>query len=291
MYRSTLRTSGLTRVITRSSIQYPKFFSTSQITTSDVSKDLDKALEELAELKIASENLPKADEETLATANLIDTFSTYNPKILTEEKIAPNAKSPVPINAELNYYAPLKHEVKYGDLKAEVVFKCFDPVNVEFFCDFALRAAYYLGLPATGPKPIATKRERWTVIRAPFVHAKSKENFERKTHGRMIKIWDSDNEVIDLWLSYLKKNSVWGVGVKVNMYTQEPLKLSTQMKQLQGSEQSLSDLESSIETLTNDVTNPVSQKVLELLKDPVFTRHMSSAEVAQIKETPKEVEQ
>lgn len=291
MYRSALRTQRLTFAITRSSIQNPKFFSTSQITNSDLSKDLDKALEELAELKIASENLPKVDEETRATTNLIDTFSTYNPKILTEEKIAPNAKSPVPINAELNYYAPLKHEVKYGDLKAEVVFKCFDPVNVEFFCDFALRAAYYLGLPATGPKPIATKRERWTVIRAPFVHAKSKENFERKTHGRMIKIWDSDNEVIDLWLSYLKKNSVWGVGVKVNMYTQEPLKLSTQMKQLKGSEQSLSDLESSIETLTNDVTNPVSQKVLELLKDPVFTRHMSSAEVAQIKETPKEVEQ
>lgn len=251
------------------------------------SSDLDKALEELAELKLSVEKLPSLNEETVATAKLIDTFSTYNPKVLTEETILPGGESPIPISAELNYYAPLKHEVKYGDLKAEVIFKCFDPVNVEFFCDFALRAAYYLGLPATGPKPIETRRERWTVIRAPFVHAKSKENFERKTHGRMIKIWDSDSEVIDLWLSYLKKNSVWGVGVKVNMYTQEPLNLSKKMSDVENTKQSLADLTSSIETLSNDVTNPVSQKVLELLKDPVFARHLSEKEVNQIKASSK----
>lgn len=263
-----------------------RFFSAAQIvkTENKNSADLDKALEELAALKISTKELPSIDAETLATANLIDTLQTqYNPKTLTEEVIAPNSSAPLPISAELNYYAPLKHEVKYGDLKAEVVFKCFDPVNAEFFCDFALRAAYYLGLPATGPKPIPTKRERWTVIRAPFVHAKSKENFERKTHGRMIKIWDADNEVIDLWLAYLKKNSVWGVGVKVNMYTQEPLNMTTKMDSVDGTKASFDELTSSLETLSKDVTNPVSQKVLELLKDPVFTRHMTKSEMSQIK--------
>lgn len=294
MYIPAFRTA-ITRVAAaRPMIQSQRLFSVSQITNEKSSEkkssDLDKALEELADLKLASQDLPKADEETLATARLIDTFSQYNPKTVTEEVIAPDAKSPIPINSELNYYAPLKHEIKYGDLKAEVVFKCFDPVNVEFFCDFALRAAYYLGLPATGPKPISTKRERWTVIRAPFVHAKSKENFERKTHGRMIKIWDSDNEVVDLWLAYLKKNSVWGVGVKVNMYTQEPLKLADKMARLEGGEQSLSDLKSSVETLSNDAANPVSQKVLELLKDPVFTRHMSESEMDQIDSKSKTIE-
>lgn len=293
MYKTALRSTVARTAASRPIIQNHRLFSVTQITSEKSvakgSADLDKALEELAELKLASQDLPKVDEETLATAKLIDTFSQYSPKVLTEEVIAPDAKAPMPINAELNYYAPLKHKIKYGDLKAEVIFKCFDPVNVEFFCDFALRAAYYLGLPATGPKPIPTKRERWTVIRAPFVHAKSKENFERKTHGRMIKIWDSDNEVIDLWLAYLKKNSVWGVGVKVNMYTQEPLKLSDKMARLEGAEQSLSGLKSSVETLSNDIANPVSQKVLELLKDPVFTRHMSASEISQINSKSKSI--
>lgn len=288
MYRTVARSMVMPNMVSRTALNTQRLFSVSQITKN--SNQLDKALEELAELKLTGAELPKVDEETVATAKLIDTFSTYDPKTLTEEIISPGAKSPVPISAELNYYAPLKHEVKYGDLKAEVIFKCFDPVNVEFFCDFALRAAYYLGLPATGPKPIKTKRERWTVIRAPFVHAKSKENFERKTHGRMIKIWDSNNEVIDLWLSYLKKNSVWGVGVKVNMYTQEPLKLAEKMEKIEFGEKSLSDLTKSIETLSNDSTNPVSQKVLELLNDPVFKRHMSNEEIQQVNSNSKSIE-
>lgn len=285
MYRPLINST--IRGASRFTILNSRSFTSCQITKSNA--NLDKALEELADLKIASKELPKPDSEALATAKLIDTFENYDPKVLSDEVIPPNAKTPIPINAELNYYAPLKHDIKYGDLKAEVIFKCFDPVNVEFFCDFALRAAYYLGLPATGPKPIKVKRERWTVIRAPFVHAKSKENFERKTHGRIIKIWDSDNEVIDLWLSYLKKNSVWGVGVKVNMYTQEPLKLSEKMERLEGAEQSLNDLKSSIETLSNDATNPVSQKVLELLQDPIFARHLSANEVNQIKSKAKAI--
>lgn len=257
---------------------------TSQIQRNVTSKDLDRALEELAELKVSAEkDVNTLDKETLATANLIDTLQKYDPKVITEETVMPNARAPLPINAELNYYAPLKHEVKYGDLKAEVVFKAFDPVNIEFFCDFALRAAYYMGLPATGPKPIPTKRERWTVIRAPFVHAKSKENFERKTHGRMIKIWDADSEVVDLWLAYLKNNSVWGVGVKVNMYTQETVKLSEEMSSIEDTKQSLDELTTSLDSLSKDINNPVSQKVLELLKDPVFAKHLSEKDLKEIK--------
>lgn len=256
---------------------------TSNVQRNAVSSDIEKELEKLAELKVSNERAATApDAETLATANLIETFEKYDPKVVTEETKMPNARAPLPISAELNYYAPLKHAVKYGDLKAEVIFKAFDPVNIEFFCDFALRAAYYMGLPATGPKPIPTKRERWTVIRAPFVHAKSKENFERKTHGRMIKIWDSDSEVVDLWLSYLKENSVWGVGVKVNMYTAETVKLGDEMRSIENMQQSFDDLTTSLDTLAKDVQNPVSQKVLELLKDPVFAKHLSNKERKQI---------
>lgn len=249
-------------------------FSTSRL----VSSELDKALEELVTMKA---KLTPVDPQTKATAQLINTFNTkYNPKVTTEEAVAPGVGAPIPINAEMNYYAPLKHEVKHGHLKAELVFKAFDPVNVEFFCDFALRAAYYLGLPATGATPIPTKRERWTVIRAPFVMAKTKENFERKTHGRIIKIWDSNTEVVDLLLAYLKENAVWGVGLKANLFTNEPLNVSS--KKIE-SEKVITELNSTLSSLQNEMENPVAQKVLELLSDPVFARHLSKNEVDQIK--------
>lgn len=239
--------------------------------------DVDRALEELAALKAKT---TPVDPQSAATAQLINTFRTkYNPKVMTEEVVAPGVGSPIPLSAEMNYYAPLKHEVKHGHLKAELVFKAFDPVNVEFFSDFALRAAYYLGLPATGATPIPTKRERWTVIRAPFVMAKTKENFERKTHGRIVKIWDANPEVVDLLLAYLKKNSVWGVGLKVNLFTSEAV--GTSGRKIE-SQKVLSELETTLSGLQNEQENPVAQKVLELLSDPVFARHLSKEEVEKI---------
>jgi small subunit ribosomal protein S10 len=46
------------------------------------------------------------------------------------------------------------------------------------------------------------------------VHKKAQENFEQRTHKRVIKVWDSERETVDLWLRYLKKNSIGGVGMK-----------------------------------------------------------------------------
>ncbi|KAF6006412.1 hypothetical protein HII13_005087 [Brettanomyces bruxellensis] len=183
---------------------------------------------------------------------------------------------------KLNYYAPFKNKVEYGDLKAEVIFKCYDPRNLEFFCNFALRVAYYLGIPATGPKPLPVRRERWTVIRAPFVHAKSKENFERRTYTRMLRLWDANERVVDTFLAYIKENSVWGVGVKVNMYVQEALKPSKQSQEQPGGEsRETNGISGALDALSN--SNPIASKVLDLLQDPAFTRHMSPEELSEVK--------
>lgn len=50
------------------------------------------------------------------------------------------------------------------------------------------------------------------------MHKKAQENFEKKTHKRLIKVWDADPEVIDKWLRYLKKYSLGGVGMKVQVF-------------------------------------------------------------------------
>lgn len=50
------------------------------------------------------------------------------------------------------------------------------------------------------------------------MHKKAQENFERKTHKRLIKVWDTDAEVLDKWLRYLRKYAVGGVGIKVQVF-------------------------------------------------------------------------
>jgi ribosomal protein S10 len=90
--------------------------------------------------------------------------------------------------------------------------------NLEFFADFALRAAYYLGLAASGPIPLPRIVERWTVPRGNFIHKKSQENFERRTVRRMIQIKDGNPETVEIWLAFLRKHAYYGIGMKANVY-------------------------------------------------------------------------
>lgn len=176
-----------------------------------------------------------------------------------------------PINVEVLYHKPLRHEVKYNDLVAEIHFRSYGIQNMDFFIDFAIRAAYYLGIPVTGPKPLPTKTEKWTVIKAGFVKAKSKENFQRKTHKRLLKAWDTNPEVLDLWFSVLNKYGIEGVGMKTNVFVKDDLEDA--LKQLKDVSFEIDD--SNI-FLKNDAQNTdlVAQRVKELLGDPIFSKHM-----------------
>ncbi|GMM37180.1 mitochondrial 37S ribosomal protein [Saccharomycopsis crataegensis] len=187
--------------------------------------------------------------------------SPYNPQVLSKEP-------GFPVNVEAIYHEPLRHEIKHKCLAAEVYFKSYGIQNMDFFIDFALRAAYYLGIPISGPKPLPTKTEDWTVIRAPFVKSKSKENFERKTHKRLIKAWDANPEVIDLWFAILNKYSMPGVGIKTNVFVQESL---SALKELEGA---AFDIDDKSPYLKNQPENadPVAQRISEILNSSEYKK-------------------
>ncbi|CEP62816.1 mitochondrial 37S ribosomal protein uS10m LALA0_S06e04500g [Lachancea lanzarotensis] len=171
----------------------------------------------------------------------------------------------LPINVEAVYHAPLKNPITHGDLIADVQLRSYDHENLDFYADFMLRAGFYLGMPLTGPKPLPTRRERWTVIRSPFAQAKSKENFERHTHKRLIRVWDTNPEVVELWLSYIAKHSIAGVGIKCNLYQKEGVKLQEALAQ-----SSLLTEEHKSQSLDE----VVGEKVLELLDNEAFKKHI-----------------
>ena len=53
------------------------------------------------------------------------------------------------------------------------------------------------GAKVRGPIPLPTKIERITVLRSPHVDKKSREQFELKTHKRVIDILDSRAQTVD----------------------------------------------------------------------------------------------
>ncbi|KAK4501070.1 hypothetical protein PRZ48_006876 [Zasmidium cellare] len=133
-----------------------------------------------------------------------------------EQELA-NLRLPKAVQA--TYLAPLKRAIpENATNSAELHLRSYSVRNLEVFADFALRAAYFLNLPATGPKPLRRIIQRWTLPKSNFVHKKSQEAFERITMQRLIEIKGGHPKTVAIWLAFLRKHQYYGVGMKAHVY-------------------------------------------------------------------------
>ena len=75
--------------------------------------------------------------------------------------------------------------------------KAFDHAVIDQAASDIVRTAEKSGATVSGPIPLPTKTQRWTVLRSPHVDKKSREQFELKTHKRVIDIHDSRAQTVD----------------------------------------------------------------------------------------------
>ena len=85
--------------------------------------------------------------------------------------------------------------MKQGRIRIRL--KAFDHAVLDQAAADICRTAEKTGAQVTGPIPPPTKTQRWTVLRSPHVDKKSREQFELKTHKRVIDIMDSRPQTVD----------------------------------------------------------------------------------------------
>jgi len=68
------------------------------------------------------------------------------------------------------------------------------------------------GAKISGPIPLPTKREIYTVLRSPVIDKKSREQFELSTHKRLIDIYEPTSKTVD---ALKKLNLPAGVDVEI----------------------------------------------------------------------------
>ncbi|KAI4684140.1 hypothetical protein J4E81_009019 [Alternaria sp. BMP 2799] len=132
-----------------------------------------------------------------------------------------------PINVRAVHMRPLRRTPEHGVPTCDLQLRTYNIRNLLLFADFAVRAAYYMGLCARGPIPLPRITERWTVPRSNFIFKKSQENFERITMRRLIQIQDGHPDVVKAWLAFLQKHQYHGVGMKANIWEYESLEDAT----------------------------------------------------------------
>jgi small subunit ribosomal protein S10 len=75
--------------------------------------------------------------------------------------------------------------------------KSFDHKLLDVSMEEIVDTVKKTGATILGPIPLPTKRELYTVLRGPFVDKKSREQFELKTHKRLLDIKDPTAKTID----------------------------------------------------------------------------------------------
>lgn len=75
-----------------------------------------------------------------------------------------------------------------------------------------VEAAKRTGARISGPLPLPTKREVYTVLRGPVIDKKSREQFDLSTHKRLIEIQEPTAKTID---ALRKLNLPAGVDVEI----------------------------------------------------------------------------
>jgi small subunit ribosomal protein S10 len=75
-----------------------------------------------------------------------------------------------------------------------------------------VQTAKNTGARVAGPIPLPTEINRFTVLRSPHVNKKSREQFEMRTHKRLVDIVDPTQQTVD---SLMKLDLSAGVDVEI----------------------------------------------------------------------------
>ncbi len=81
--------------------------------------------------------------------------------------------------------------------KIRIRLKAYDHKLLDRSAREIVETARRTGVEIRGPFPLPTRINRWTVLRGPHVDKKSREQFERRTHQRLLDLIEPTQETVD----------------------------------------------------------------------------------------------
>lgn len=92
--------------------------------------------------------------------------------------------------------------------KIRICLKAFDHRVLDQSVKEIVEAAKKTGAQIIGPVPLPTRIQRFCVLRSPHIDKKSREQFEIRTHKRLIDIVDPTQQTIDALMKLELPSSV-----------------------------------------------------------------------------------
>lgn len=98
--------------------------------------------------------------------------------------------------------------------KIRIKLKAYDHNLVDQSAERIVEAVKKTGTKVSGPIPLPTEKEIVTILRSPHKHKDSREQFEIRTHKRLIDIFSPSAKTVD---SLMKLDLPAGVDIKIKL--------------------------------------------------------------------------
>ena len=98
--------------------------------------------------------------------------------------------------------------------KLRIKISAYDHKVIDASCKQIIDTVLRQGCELVGPVPLPTEIKKYTVNRSPFVHKDSREQFEMRTHKRLIDILEPTDKTMD---SLMSLNLPSGVDIEIKM--------------------------------------------------------------------------
>ncbi len=81
--------------------------------------------------------------------------------------------------------------------KIRIKLKAYEHTLIDQSCERIVETARRTGASVSGPIPLPTEKEVVTILRSPHKHKDAREQFEMRTHKRLIDILDPKPRTVD----------------------------------------------------------------------------------------------
>lgn len=98
--------------------------------------------------------------------------------------------------------------------KIRITLRAFDHNLVDQSAQRLVETAKKAGAKVSGPIPMPTDKEIITILRSPHKHKDAREQFEIRTHKRLIDIYNPSSKTVD---SLMKIDLPSGVDIKIKL--------------------------------------------------------------------------
>ena len=101
-----------------------------------------------------------------------------------------------------------------SDQKIKIKLKAYDHKLLDRSVAEIVETTRRTGAKVVGPIPLPTMKNKWTVLRSPHVDKKSREQFEIRTHKRILEILEPTPQTVD---ALMKLDLSCGVDIEIKL--------------------------------------------------------------------------